>query len=82
LLNSPWVKQRSVELQQRVAALPEAERIGTAWRLLFARQPDAEELEAGLSFIRTQMKAGSAEAVAWQDYLQALLSLNELHFTE
>jgi hypothetical protein len=82
LLNSPWVKQRSVELQQRVAALPEAERIGTAWRLLFARQPDTEEVEAGLSFIRAQISGGNSEAAAWQDYLQALLSLNELHFTE
>lgn len=82
LLNSPWVRQRAVELQQRLAALNENERIEAAWRLLFARLPDEHEAQAGLDFIHSLTSAGNAEASIWQDYLQALFSLNELHFTE
>ena len=82
LLNSPWVRQRAAELQQRLAPLNETERIQTAWQLLFARLPDADETQSALDFIHSLTAAGNPEAGVWQDYLQVLFSLNELHFTE
>ena len=82
LLNSPWVRQRAAELHQRLAALNETERIQTAWRLLFARQPDQDEVQSGIDFVRNLTASGQTESSAWQDYLQVLFSLNELHFTE
>jgi hypothetical protein len=41
-------------------------RIERAYRLLYGRRPDAEELKLGMKFV-------SSSGSSWQQYLQALL---------
>ena len=82
LLNSAWTEQRATELLRRLQSAEGPDRIQQAWRLLFARSPDAQELSAGLDFIATRESAGAAPAAAWQDYFEALLSVNEFHFAD
>lgn len=82
LLNSAWTEQRSAELLIRLQAADGGDRIQQAWRLLFARSPEPAEISAGLEFIAARQAAGAAPDAAWQDYFEALLSVNEFHFTD
>ena len=68
-MNGGLVAQESQSLARRVHAIPQA------YRLLFNREPSAEELKLGLQFLR---ESGGA----WPQYAQVLLSSNELSFVE
>ncbi|MEW5975669.1 MAG: PSD1 and planctomycete cytochrome C domain-containing protein [Acidobacteriota bacterium] len=75
-LNSRFVQDEAQELAARVEpAGDDRARIREAYRLLFQRPPDAQELRLGLRYL-----ASSKEA--WPRYAQALLSSNELLFVE
>jgi len=80
-LNSAWVETRAVQMRDRLRPLSGEQRVQQAYLLLFAREPDAEELRAALEFTATQTAAagGTAEAeqTVWAEYLQALLGLSE-----
>jgi hypothetical protein len=82
LLNSVWTEQRATELLRRLQTDDETQRIRQAWQLLFARLPDTEELSAGLEFVASRRTEGANTDAAWQDYFQALLSINEFHFVD
>ena len=82
LLNSAWTEQRAAELLRRLQAAEGGDRIQQAWRLLFARSPESIEISAGLEFIESRQAAGAKPEVAWQDYFEALLSVNEFHFAD
>jgi hypothetical protein len=82
LLNSVWTEQRAAELLRRLQSDDETQRIRQAWQLLFARLPDAVELSAGLDFVASRRAEGANTDAAWQDYFQALLSINEFHFVD
>lgn len=74
-LNSEFIQQRAAALAEHLerTALGETGRIRTAYRMLYQRAPTAEEIRAGLSYLKSP--AGS-----WPRYAQALLSSNELLF--
>lgn len=80
-LNSAWIESRAVQLRDRLESVAAEQRVRQAYVLLFAREPDAEELAAGLEFTAKQAAAGGAtsdaERGAWADYLQALMGLSE-----
>jgi len=82
LLNSVWTEQRAAELLRRLQTSSDTQKIHDAWRLLFARSPEADELSAGLQFLADRQRAGAVADAAWQDYLEALLSINEFHFVD
>jgi len=75
------VETRAVQMRDRLRPLSGEQRVQQAYLLLFAREPDAEELRAALEFTATQTAAagGTAEAeqTVWAEYLQALLGLSE-----
>jgi mono/diheme cytochrome c family protein/cytochrome c553 len=75
-LNSTFVQDRARALAARLApAGSDRARIRAAYRLLFQRAPDVEELRLGLQYL-----ASSKDA--WPRYAQALLGSNELLFVE
>ncbi len=88
LLNSPWIEQRATVLSEQMASLEPAQGVQTVYRRLFGREPDERELQFGLAFLR--QSEGETEgttdaaipAARWQDYCQALFSVNEFHFVD
>ena len=72
-LNSKFVAQQARALDERLtkeAGTEAKARIDHAYRLLYARPPDAEELKIGIEYV-------TAGAKAWPTYLQALLGSGE-----
>jgi hypothetical protein len=84
VLNSAWMEQQSSALYERLRPIEDhQERLRTCYRLLFAREPTAQELELSAQYLQANSEASDAEQAArWNDYLQALLGLNEFHFVE
>jgi len=75
-MNGDLVMQESSSLARRVSAeAGDQARIRQAYRLVFEREPSAEELQLGLEFLRESHDA-------WPQYAQVLLSSNELSFVE
>lgn len=66
-MNSPFVERQAEHLAKRLEG-DDASRVGQAYRLLYARDPDETELQLGLEFL----KHGS-----WPAYARVLLSSNE-----
>jgi len=71
-MNSKFVDQQAHALAERFSGDDEA-RIRAAYRTLFSRQPDAEELKLGLEYLRRG---------EWPSYARALLSSNEFTFVD
>ncbi|MBL0158075.1 MAG: PSD1 domain-containing protein [Bryobacterales bacterium] len=74
-LNNPFVMRQGAALAARLNGPTDEARIRQAYRLLFARQPDAAELRAGLAFLKS-------EKDAWPRYAQALLASNEFLYVD
>jgi len=75
-LNSTFVQDRARGLASRLqSAGDDRSRIRAAYRLLFQRLPDADEMQLGLQYL------GSSRD-PWPRYAQALLGSNELLFVE
>ncbi|MFN7934960.1 MAG: PSD1 and planctomycete cytochrome C domain-containing protein [Bryobacteraceae bacterium] len=74
-LNSKFLMDRASAFAARMEkdAAADAERIKHAYRILFYRDPDKLELEAGLDYLKSNAKA-------WPQYAQVLLSSNEFVF--
>jgi hypothetical protein len=69
LLNSGFVAARAAAFAKRLEAKPDdAARIREAYRILYYREPQREEVELGLAYV--------AKA-SWQRYAQVLLTSNE-----
>jgi cytochrome c553 len=78
-MNSPLVAQESQRLVERLsreAGKEDAARIRRAYELLYSREAQDAEIQAGLEFLRQ----GASSATAWQQYAQALLASNEFIF--
>jgi hypothetical protein len=76
LMNHRILADAAAALAERLAAEAPADprgRIARAHRLLYAREPSAEELELGLDFVRRS----PTPAAAWKDYARVLLCANE-----
>ncbi len=85
VLNSEFVIQQAKSLAQRVQdeAVDDDQRIRRAFQLLFARDPSAEERQVGLDFLASaNADAAEQKLTPWQQYAQALLSLNEFMYVD
>jgi hypothetical protein len=82
------MEQRATVLSEQMASLEPAQGVQTVYRRLFGRDPDERELQFGLAFLRpsegeTEGATSTAiSAARWQDYCQALFSVNEFHFVD
>lgn len=82
MLNSPFILHHAADFAARLQASAEddATRITTAYRLLFAREPDAEELSLATAFLaRPEAKSGTTR---WEQYAQMLLISNEMLYVD
>jgi mono/diheme cytochrome c family protein len=85
LLNNPFVLEQARQLAQRPevrAAAAPAERIQTLYRLVFARLPDAEELQQGLLFLSRAGQQTEGALGPWERYAHVLLLTNEFVFVD
>ena len=72
-LNSPFVAKQAKALHERLtkeAGPVPAARVKRAYRLLYGRDPDAEEVRLGVEYV-------SSGDAAWPPYLRALLGAAE-----
>ena len=74
-LNSGFVMSRAKTLADKLTkeSSDDSARIREAYRILYSRQPTAQELALGLDFLKTGKEA-------WPRYAQVLLSANEFLF--
>ncbi len=74
-LNNPFVMRQGEALAARLKGPTDEARIREAYRLLFARQPDSDELRIGLAFLKSDKNG-------WPRYAQALLASNEFLYVD
>ncbi len=82
LMNSPFMKQQVQQLAARLAGTPSSsdeQRLESAYRLLFARSPRADEQSLALSFLKPAAASGASN---WEELLQVLLLSNEFVFVD
>ena len=81
VMNSPFIIEQSKKLAQRlqVSASDDATRIRHAYELLFARQPEAEELAIAQEFLKQPAESALS---AWEQLAQALLATNEILYVD
>jgi len=77
VLNSPFMVRQAEALAERclAAADTDRDRIVQASRMLFGREPVAEEVELAVQFLGDR---DEGHANRWAQYAQVLLSSNEL----
>ena len=76
-LNSEFIVHQAQQLARRITApveMSDRERISSAYRIVFARLPDEDEVELGLRYLASATNSDSR----WTEYTQALLASNEL----
>ena len=81
VMNSPFIIEQAKHLAQRVQqhAGDDAARIRFAYQLLFAREPQREELELAQQYL--QQPADGALTM-WEQFAQALLATNEMIYVD
>ena len=82
VLNSPFMSERAKKLAQRVAAEAggsETTQVRLVHRLLFNREPDAEELRLATDFLA---RPAAGELPRWEQYAQLMLASNELLYVD
>lgn len=82
VMNSPFIIEQSKQLARRIqqSGADDAARIRHAYILLFAREPEAEELAIAREFL--QQPATEAGPNAWEQLAQALLATNEMLYVD
>ena len=82
VMNSPFIIEQSKQLARRIqqSSGDDAARIRHAYALLFAREPEAEELAIAREFL--QLPATEAGPKAWEQLAQALLATNEMLYVD
>ena len=81
VMNSPFIIEQSKKLAQRLqqGGSDDDSRIRHAYELLFAREPEAEELFMAQEFLKQPVDAG---LTAWEQLAQALLATNEMLYVD
>jgi hypothetical protein len=89
LLNSPFasLQARAVMRRAEVADVREPQaRIRGLYRIIYARDPDDDELRLGVQFMQTTARTSLASApvalTPWERYAQVLLLANEFAFVD
>jgi hypothetical protein len=80
VLNSPFILDCANSLATRVTHSSKGtpSQIKEAYRMLFAREPDANELKLGVEFL----KGRDATSDRWGEYAQALMISNEMLYLD
>ena len=87
-MNHPLTLEMAQKVVRRAEILPQADpaaKVIALYRILFARNPSAEELADGLAFVGDFLSNGPPQPVylgAWEQYAQALLCSNEFVFVD
>ena len=85
MLNSSFMVQQATALSKRLqeSAATDKERIEAAFPLLFSRPATEREVQIGLDFLTAAESDAPGQKIdAWQQYAQALLSLNEFMYID
>ncbi|MFZ2276244.1 MAG: DUF1549 and DUF1553 domain-containing protein [Prosthecobacter sp.] len=82
VMNSPFIIEQAKQLARRIQETggDDAARIRHAYTLLFAREPEAEELAIARDFL--QQPATESGPNAWEQFAQALLATNEMLYVD
>jgi hypothetical protein len=83
LMNSPFAVREAKELlklSEIANATEPTDRIDRLYRIVYQRDPTAEELETGLKFVSTGSE--SKRLGVWEQYAQVLLESNEFVFVD
>ena len=82
VLNSPFIIEQAKQLARRIQQISgdDAARIRHAYTLLFAREPEAEELAIATEFLKQPAAASGPNA--WEQLAQALLATNEMLYVD
>ena len=82
VMNSPFIIEQAKKLARRIqqSGANDAARIRHAYALLFAREPESEELTIAREFL--QLPATEAGPNAWEQLAQALLATNEMLYVD
>ncbi|HBJ86589.1 MAG TPA: hypothetical protein DDZ88_22580, partial [Verrucomicrobiales bacterium] len=81
VMNSPFIIEQAKKLAQRLqpSGSDDASRIRHAYELLFAREPEAEELAIAQEFLK---QPAESALTAWEQLSQALLATNEMLYVD
>lgn len=81
VMNSHFIIEQSKNLARRLQqhASDDASRIRFAYELLFAREPQAEELELAQQFLK---QPADGDVSTWEQFAQALLATNEMIYVD
>jgi hypothetical protein len=87
MLNHPFVQEQTRVLMKRselANVTDDAEKVRQLYRIIYARNADAEEIRLGQEFLASAAKLpGAANAMTpWERYAQALLLANEFAFVD
>ncbi|MCB1276368.1 DUF1549 and DUF1553 domain-containing protein [Prosthecobacter sp.] len=81
VMNSPFIIAEARSLAARLQKLPDDDaRIRQAYALLFAREPEADELALARDYL--QQTAADSNMTAWEQLSQALLATNEMLYVD
>jgi hypothetical protein len=82
MMNSAFVADRASGLANKTSTLSARERVQQSYRAVLARQPDADEIDAALSFVASMKARRGSEPDAWQSLCRVLLSSNEFLYVD
>jgi hypothetical protein len=89
MLNNPFVREQALHLARRLLAddrASDADRLRTAYVLVFGRQPTADEQKEAAPYLREHAWRGrdgtNYHLAAWQSYCQMLFCTNEFLYLD
>ena len=90
LMNSPFALEaaRHLMLRKEISSAGEPEKkIREIYRVLYSREPSADEIAMGLQFVADEKQKGPAmpargALTPWEKYAQVLLASNEFVFVD
>jgi cytochrome c553 len=85
MLNHPFVQEQTRTLLKRpelAGVKDDAEKITRLYRIIYARNVDAEEVRIGREFVASAVNGSAGGMTPWERYTQALLLSNEFVFVD
>lgn len=81
MLNNPFMIERAKAFSKRIVASADKDeaRIQIAYRILFSRQPDRDEVAVALAYLN---RPSSGAISRWDQYAQMLLASNEMLYVD
>jgi hypothetical protein len=81
MLNNPFTLDRAKAFAKRVqrSADTDASRVRNAYRILFSREPDRDEVTVAMAYLN---KPASGDISRWDQYAQMLLVSNEMLYVD